>query len=328
VKNLPANEKYTLGITTEFDPIWNQFKESIDDRDKADFIRKLIFQYLHVGRSSRNTINERTWDRVKIALKTYKKYNEGTLKLNEDYRDFYVVSCDEFNSPVYTLEEIKKICKDKGYSLNLDDNFSFPRGEYYDVRENQPKKAGKPFKYGRRPVRQHYGIPAPNIYLVIERRKNDSFDILEGQYIGLKKRKEKTISNLIYANQSIVSFFDEIGLFDWSPLMDVKLSENGKYGLDWNKNEISTEYGIPLDAHWEKTPPEIEKYLILKPWHLKNKKNFGKLKQDKRIKYTHSKAIKFDASKNNKILEIASMHTYSKIEDGSETPNQIIEVED
>ena len=121
---------------------------------------------------------------------------------------------------------------------------------------------------------------------------------------------------------------DEIGLFDWSPLMNINLSKDGKNGLDWNDNDIIAEYGIPLDSHWDETPLEIEKHLILKPWHLKNKKNLRKLKQDKRIKYTHSIAIEFDSSKNNDILKVVPGHWYSKITDGEEQANQVIEVED
>jgi len=326
LKTLPAKEKFTLGITTDFDPIWNQFKDSIKDLDKADFIRKLIFQHLHVGK---NTINERSWDRIKTALKTYRKYTKGTLESEQIYRNFYVIEFNKFNNPVYTIEEIKKICKDKGYWLNpenLHENI-LPK-DSYDVREKPPKEIGKPFKFGGRPVRQHYGVPKPGVYLVIERRKNDSFDILEGQYKGLRKSKDKTIANLINANQSFVSFFNEIGLFDWSPLMNINLSKDGKNGLDWNDNDIIAEYGIPLDSHWDETPLEIEKHLILKPWHLKNKKNLRKLKQDKRIKYTHSIAIEFDSSKNNDILKVVPGHWYSKITDGEEQANQVIEVED
>ena len=138
-------------------------------------------------------------------------------------------------------------------------------------------------------------------------------------YNRLKKGKEKTIANLISQHQEMVSFFEEIGLFDWSPLMNIH--------VDYD-HEIVAEYGVSLDSHWDKTPLGIEKYLILKPWHLKNKKNLRKLKQNKRIKYTHSIAIQFDESKNNEIIEIIPGHWFSKVEDGEEQPNQVIEVED
>ena len=326
---MPAKEKFTLGITTDFDPIWNQFKESVGNQDKADFIRRLIFQHLHVGSPERNTINERSWDRIKTALKTYKKYIEGTLESEKRYRNFYVISFNKFNSPVYTLEEIKKFCKDKGYWLNPENlHKNIVSKDSYDVREQPPKEIGKPFKFGGRPVMQHYGVSKPDNYVVIERRKNDSFRMLEMAYNNLKKAKEKTIANLIIEQQYMIEFASEIGLFDSSPLRFIEIDRDRKNGLDWNRNDIVAEYGIPLDSHWDKTPLEIEKHLILKPWHLKNKKNLRKLKQDKKIKYTHSIVIEFDSSKNNEILKVVPGHWYSKITDGEEQANQVIEVED
>ena len=311
MKNLPANEKYTLGITTEFDPIWNQFKESIDDMDKADLIRKLIFQHL-----ASKTLSDDNWNRIKNALKTYKKFNDDKLELDEIYKGFYVINYNDY----YRTADDESIKEYLG-EYEFFNGRSFPAYDYYLVLK---KKSSADINHISR--RLCFYKKRPGIKLVIEKKKRDGYQILEGYYSSLKN-KENSVVDLLRFNQWILGSYGEEQLFNQVNI-DVKLEDENYSLMDVNMDllEKHTDYGkIPLND----TPKEIDEQLIIKSYHLKNKKNFKELKKDQKIQFTHSVFLEFDSKDKNRMIDFPSAEGgWDKITDGKINENQIIEVED
>lgn len=330
---MAVDSKRTLGITKEFNGVWKLFEENLGSQKQSDLIRRLIFQY-----TFNKDVDDKEWKQIVASLKTYQKFVDGELKLGEMYRNNYVTSWNEHFAPVYSLEEMKEICKEKNaYLLSENETNSimeqqkmfassrhkftfFDRARYYHIRTNP----GDVVALASRFI-PGYSFSKPNSFLVIQKIKNDSFSVLEKLYSILKKGQTKTIACLIQRNKEMISHFDEIGLFDWpEDLNNIEISEDGRHGI-LRSEELGEKYKVPLSSSWKETPPEIEKYLILKPFHLENKRNFRKLKQEyPKIKYEHQIAFEFDTSQNNKILKYNLSHD-RKITDGDIAINQIIE---
>ena len=335
---MAVDSKRTLGITKEFNSVWKLFEENLGGQKQSDLIRRLIFQYTF----NKKKISDKEWKRILISLKTLQKFVDGELKLGEMYRNNYITTWNEHFAPVYTLEEMKEICKKNRYHvldesgtkviINEEKAYSnnssyrkftfFDKQRYYHVRNNPGI-----IHAGISRFIPGYSFSKPNSYFVIEKINNDCFSVLEKLYDDLKKEKTKTIAHLIQGNQDMVSHFDEIGLFDWpEDLHQIRITKDGRHGI-LHTEELGEKYNVPLSSSWKDTPPEIEKHLILKPFHLENKRNFRKLKQEyPKIKYEHNIAFEFDVSKNNKILKHNLSHD-RKITDGEIIVNQIIEEE-
>jgi len=306
VKNLPANEKYTLGITTEFSQIWDRFKKSTEDMDKADLIRKLIFQHL-----ASETINEYTWKKITDALKTHKKFIDNNLELEEVHKGFYVTNFNDYHETADD-ESIKKYLDEYEYN----DKRVFPLYDYNLIRK-KANTALSPYR-----TRLSFYKARPSIKLVVEKKKTDSYRILEGFYSYLKKSKSKTIADLLGANKDIYHYEEE-GVFNHEMIVKIEGEEYDLRNLDIDAVREHTEFGkIP----WKDIPKEIDDALLLKTYHLKNKKNFSELRKNQKITFMHSVFLEFDSQ--GQILGLPKYGGFDKITDGKINENQIIEVED
>ena len=88
--------------------------------DKADLIRKLIFQHL-----ASETINEYTWKKITDALKTHKKFIDNNLELEEVHKGFYVTNFNDYHETADD-ESIKKYLDEYEYN----DKRVFPLYDY------------------------------------------------------------------------------------------------------------------------------------------------------------------------------------------------------
>ena len=305
---MPANEKYTLGITTEFSPIWDLFKKSTNNMDKADLIRKLIFQHL-----ASKSIHDYTWKKIRNALKTHKKFIDGNLELEEMYKGFYVTNFNDYYETADD-ESIKEYLDEYEYSTKR----FLPSYDYNLIRKNANST-----NFGSTHNRLSFYKARPGIKLVIEKKKSDSYRILEGLYSYLKKSKSKTVADLLGANQDIYHYEEE-GIFD-HPRILVKIDgeEYDLQNLNIDAVRKHPEFG---KISWKDIPKEIDDALVLKRYHLKNKKNFSELRKNQKITFMHSVYLEFDSQ--GQMLGLPENRGFDKVIDGKINENQIIEVED
>ena len=201
---MAVDSKRTLGITKEFNGVWKLFEENLGSQKQSDLIRRLIFQH-----TFNKNVNDKEWKQILISLKTYQKFVDGELELGEMYRNNYVTSWNEHFAPVYSLEEMKEICKKNRYRILDNDETNqimeeqkiyvdspsypkftfFDKTRYYHIRTN-PAIISAGFSN----FIPGYSFSKPNSYFVIEKIKNDSFSVLEKLYSILKKGQTKTIS--------------------------------------------------------------------------------------------------------------------------------------
>ena len=110
---MAVDSKRTLGITKEFNAVWRLFGENLGGQKQSDLIRRLIFQHTF----NKKNISDNEWERILISLKTLQKFVDGELKLGEMYRNNYITTWNEHFAPVYSLEEMKEICKKNEYHI-------------------------------------------------------------------------------------------------------------------------------------------------------------------------------------------------------------------
>ena len=332
---MPSEKRHPLGLPSNFMPIWDLFINQIGDKNRSDVIRKLIFAYVNgdVGLDDNNLLDDDDWDALKQSLKIYQKFIKKELDLNQRYKNFYVTKWDDFFAPVYSEKEIEDFCKEFGYEVDPA-AIVFPSDIAISLRKRKSKFGIQGIKgIGgiESELRLSKNISKPNSCLIILVTKEDSFRIIENAYMNFKKNKEATIYDLIKVNNDLAFHFsDEFNFFNWpAKLMEIpivqlkqknfremfKKIDGREFGEkpnteDYLRRELDLEYlektyGKIIHKVWKETPSEISDFLVLKPYHLKSKKNLRDFKRNNRkIMEMQTRILEFDVSKNNKIIRI------------------------
>jgi len=240
---IPAKKKFTLGLPTDFEPVWEQFLKNLKGSKKSDLIRRLIFGYVNGDivdtDGSGSLLTEDEWYEVRNAFKAYKKYADGKIGLNQSYNGFYITPWNEYYNPVFTKEEVDDYCKNEGYEII--DNLNFPmEDDAYNLKKipnfKQPLNTNDLEKRHQKTANTltvdvivKRFKSKPNTLLVVSEWKEDSFRVITDYYERFKKKNSQTVYDLIALNQKIVLSWQFLGLFNWAPdLMNIPIEDNRK----------------------------------------------------------------------------------------------------
>jgi hypothetical protein len=266
----------------------------------------LVFDYTYKPAPANRT-RESNWQLIGDALKAYRKFAvEKTLEPNDIYKNCYVVPWDTFYSRVYTEEDIQSLCDERGYSLFSQEDWEESRGQLqfgpghwsddavFRLWDNPEVVSPDNPEYTDEVIFDRALYKSrPGVYLVVYRERLDSFEVLEGVYSRFKKKENQTVCDLIQLNPAVFLGADEFGLFDWP---DDLANIDVRCDLDEQANYLVEKFGADASLDWKETPDSIDDFLILKSYHLRNKKNLRELRKDSRIKYKHCLMLTFDDS--------------------------------
>ena len=234
---MPAKKKFTLGVTNEFMPIWNEFQRRTKGSTPTEIIRKLIFGFVNndIVDSQRGgtLLTDDDWNFVTNGLKIYKKFIDKELEMKDIKNDFYVDNWNDYYNPVWTQEEADSYCIDENYEIV--DNFPFPDEPhtFHLKKKTSPNLEGKVLLISddeKEKAHQKMADSNPNVDVIIKRFKSkpdynlvihrerfNGYDIVKEFYRDFKKKRNQTVYDLVELNYDLALSYSTYGLFKIAP---------------------------------------------------------------------------------------------------------------